>query len=276
MDFKRGRRLVKRRREKLSVNLIIVLLTFFLGIVFIGIQTYIPVHAKELGPLIQTTSFQSDYEGMVHLNLMETRLLEEGDCWKASENVADTFVGIRMGERYGSGNIFDFTENEIIIISNRHVLQYWDGDSYVIFMDGTVGNGEILYLSDERDVGFIRIVVENFGYDELIRMRSVRKEQVYYDNAQANSAFFVLDITSDIYNPIMHEGTILDKNCYINDFETNMIYTRSYGKPGMSGSGMFDACGAYIGMLTAGTAENELVGISLPDILKEYELALTK
>lgn len=260
---------VKTKREKLKHNLTIVVLV--LQLCFLNC---INVQAQGLGALIQTTTFETDFQGLVYLNLMENIILEEENSDKACENVKETFVRISMSNHYGSGNIFDITEDEIIVISNRHVLEYWNEESYITFMDGRVAEGELLYLSQDRDVGFLRIPTRQFGYEELLQMRSVKKNQGYYDALNSDESFFVLNITSDIYSPEMHQGTILDKNCYIPDFDTNMIYTKSFGKPGMSGSGMFDTRGAYIGMVTAGTKENELVGIRLPDILQEYRSAM--
>lgn len=256
------------KKRKLNLKLILAISVFCLQL-----QNVYGVQAQTLGALIQTTTFQTDFEGLVYLNLMENKVLGEADSNLAGKNIKDTFVVISMNGFRGSGNVFDIKKDEIIIISNRHVLQYWDEDSYVTFMDGRVAEGVVLYLSEESDVGFLRISTAQFGYEELVEMRSVRKNPDYYEILNEGDSFLILNITSDIYKPEMHQGTIVDKDCYIPDFDTRMIYTKSYGKPGMSGSGMFDAKGAYIGMVTAGTSENELVGIRLPDILAEYEKA---
>ncbi len=258
----------KIKKQKLNLKLIILSLAFCLHF-----QATLSVQAQGLGALIQTTTFQTDFEGLVYFNLLENKVLEAEDSIQASETVRDTFVRINMSGYYGSGNVFDITEDEIIVISNRHVLQHWGEDSYVTFMDGRVAEGKLLYLSEEKDVGFLSIATGQFTYEELLGMRSVRKNLDFYEKLNEGESFFVLNITSDIYRPEMHQGTIVDKNCYIADFETYMIYTKSFGEPGMSGSGMFNGRGAYLGMVTAGTSENELVGIRLPDILEEYQKA---
>lgn len=256
--------------KKLKVKIAFPLLLF--SMVF-SLFYELRARAGEMGPLIQTTSFQSDFEGLVYFDLLENVLLEEGDCQKALENVKNTFVRIQMGEYYGCGNIFDITKEEIIVISNRHVLQYWTKDSFISFMDGRAAEGELLYLSEESDVGFLRIPVAQFAYEELVAMRSVRKSRSSYEELKEGEGFFVLDITEDRYHPEMYPGKILEKAYYIEAFDTHMIYTQSFAKKGMSGSGMFNHKGAYIGMVTAGTLQNELAGVPLPDILEAYRLA---
>ena len=50
-----------------------------------------------------------------------------------------------------------------------------------------------------------------------------------------------------------------------------MLYAKGETIPGMSGGGVFDAYGNYLGMLTGATLQNELAAVPAETITKEYE-----
>lgn len=87
-----------------------------------------------LPPLIQATTLESDYRTMARLGLAATSCSEQGDLRQAYENVLCSCVRIQIGEHYGSGSIYRMLEDEIIIVTNRHVLQYWSKDCFVTFL----------------------------------------------------------------------------------------------------------------------------------------------
>lgn len=253
-------------KKKMSLCLITIV------VLSLGMQrTSYAAVPEQRGPLIRTTTLQGDYEAMTKLSLANTGLLSEQDEQAAYQNILCSCVRVKVDGHYGSGSIYLMTEDEIIIVTNRHVLQYYNEESYVTFYNGRVGNGKLLGISKEADVGFISIPIVGFSYEELLQYRNVRKNLKAYNDLKENDCFFLVDIASAVSEPEKYSGNIVDKKRYLEDFETEMLYGNAYAKPGMSGCGVFDGYGNYLGMLSGGTLYDEIAAVPLDIITEEYE-----
>lgn len=233
---------------------------------------------RELPHLIQTTTPESDYRALTNLELMATPVLPEEDTRQAFENILCSCVRIQTRGHYGSGSIYRMLEKEIIIVTNRHVLQYWDEDSYVLFFNDAVAFGEILGVAEEADVGFVRISAGEFSFEELLTFRNIRmaagqaKEKKEPESGLSEgSAFFSVDMASDFTHPVMTRGEIRAPLLYLEDFGMEMLYGVGEAAPGMSGSGIFDGYGNYLGMMTGATLQEEIAAVPGEAIRKEYE-----
>lgn len=240
---------------------------------------------KERRPLIQATTLEDDYRGMAGLGLAHTPYLEEEDLQKSFFSVLCACVRLQVKNHYGSGSIYKMTEKEIILVTNRHVLQYWDEDSYVTFFNGRVSEGTVLGLSDKADVGFVSVSVEEFTCEELllfreIRMMRERGEGMGGDETiaspRAGSAFFMVDMASEWREPVMRLGQVTEPVVFLEDFQAEMLYGKGDAIPGMSGCGVFDGHGCYLGMLSGGTLQNEIAAVPAQMIYAQYEEIVNK
>lgn len=247
-----------------------LLLFFLIAVLFFNGETLLAEKASDR-PLIQTTTPEGDYLALSRLELLNTALLSEANVQKAYENVLCSSVRIQADGHYGSGTIYKMLEDEIIIVTNRHVLQYFNDDSYVTFFNGRVGSGNRLGSSETADIGFISIPVSDFDWQELLEFRNVRSSTRRYESLKENDCYFMIDMASDSLNPQFFEGQVLDKDRYLPDFETEMLYGEGYAVPGMSGCGLFDACGYYVGMLAGGTLQNEIAGVPVTAIEEAFQ-----
>lgn len=225
---------------------------------------------NRLPPLIQATTPESDYKAMVSLELGVTPLLQEADFDEAFANVLPACVRIQAGNHYASGSIYKMLEKEIVIVSNRHVLEYWNEDGCVTFFDGSVLGGSLIGLSDSSDVGFVRVPAEDLPYESLLFLRNIRLEDQAEEVARGE-AFFAIDIASQWNMPVRREGKILSPLIFLEEFQEEMIYAEGRAYPGMSGCGIFDGCGRYLGMLTGGTLEGEIAAVPAKTIGQVYE-----
>lgn len=224
--------------------------------------------------LIQTVTEQDIYEGMLWLGVLETPVLEAGDCEKAYENVQGSVVLLHMENAYGSGVIWELTPGNIIVASSKHVLEYWDeNSSYVRFSQGYTVSGKLLGISQEYDIGFLAIDNTEFAYSVLEELCCVHWDMLSYQTLQAGDDMFCIgagDGTAE-GSSVYYQGTIADMWLYIEDFEEYMIYGYGYAEPGMSGGGVFDAKGNLIGLLTGATADGETASLPLPVMIEAYE-----
>lgn len=254
-----------------------VRLSAIVGCIVLSIAVAFPapllVYAQELPPhLIQTVTDQDIYEGMLALGFLETPVLETPDCSLAYENVKSCVVRIQMGNAHGSGIIWEMTPDKIVVVTNKHVLDYWrEESSYVHFLERYDVDAQILGVSKRYDIGFLSVDSGQFTYDELKELRSAHADLDVYEELERGDIMFSVNSGSKTESAQYYEGMVEDTHRYIEDFDAYMLYGHGFAKAGMSGGGTFDGRGFLIGMTTGGTLQNETAGVPLPDIMEAYE-----
>lgn len=200
-------------------------------------------------------------------------VLSAADEEQAFANVLCSCVRIQGEGYYGSGNIYQIADEQMIIITNRHVLEHFGKDSYVTFFDGKCVAGEVLFLSDNYDLGFLAVDKTAFSEEGLAEYCCVSSSSEIYDTLEKNDGIFMVDIATDIYEPQKFSGEIMDSMKYLEDYGQEMLYGDSYAKEGMSGCGVFDVYGNYLATLSGGTSYNEIAAVPLKAIEAEYKKA---
>ena len=256
------------RRRKISAIIISIAIS-----AAAAFTASLSVCAGELPPhLIQTVTEQDIYEGMLALGYLVTPVSENEDCAKAYENVKDCVVSIRMGNAYGSGIIWELTPERIVIVTNKHVLEYWEEESgYVHFPQGYDVDAQILGTSEQFDVGFVAVDSRQFTYEELQTIRSARVEREAYESLGQGAEMFLVYAGFKEEEGRYYEGTVEDPYRYIEELDADMLYGYCFAKAGMSGGGTFDSRGRLIGMTTAGTPQNEVVSVPAQHIDSAYQ-----
>lgn len=222
--------------------------------------------------LIQSVQDKDIYEGMAALRMMQCTTLKEEDCALAYENVKESVLRVQMGIAHGSGVIWEFTPEEIVIATNRHVLEYWDdSESYVYFPQGYYVDAHVLGVSKQYDVGFLAVDIGQFHDTELLRFQSVPVDETVYSGLGQGDRMFTVEAASEADSGQFYEGTVEDTYRYIEDLGAFMLYGHGFAKEGMSGGGTFDGRGYLIGMTTGGTMLGETASVPLPDIIKAYD-----
>ena len=197
------------------------------------------------------------------------------DMETAYNNVLSGCVRIQGDGYYGSGNVFDITEEEIIVITNKHVLHNFGENSCVLFYDGMSVQAEVFGVSDYYDVGFLKIQRKHLK-DAGVTYQCACINLNRYEILERNDSFFMVDVATDIDNPQIHIGEIIEREKYLQDYHTEMLYGDAYAQPGMSGTGLFDGYGNYIGILSGGTDYVEIAAVGIDKILEEYEKIKTR
>ena len=257
---------MKCSRLSVIIGSMVTIFTVILGVP-------LPVYAEGLPPhLIQTVTEQDIYEGMLALGYLETPVLETEDCVRAFENVKDCVVRIQMGNAHGSGIIWEIASERIIVVTNRHVLDYWkEENGYVHFPQGYDVDAQILGVSEQFDVGFVAVDCHQLTYEKLQETRYACVDEESYESLQPGDLMFLINPGSVGEQAQYYDGSVGDPYQYIEDFDAYMLYGHCYAKAGMSGGGTFDGRGYLIGMTTGGTPQYETASVPLPDIIAAYE-----
>lgn len=225
--------------------------------------------------LIQTVSERDIFEGMLALGFLECAGLETDDCNKAYENVQDGIVQIIMDGACGSGVVWEMTPERIVIVTNKHVLAYWEAPaSYVRFAKGYEAKATVLGVSPQYDIGFLIVENQESDYVELEKIRYVRKDLEAYWKYKTGDAIFCAgadDAVAAESKANYYQGYIGDMWRYIEEFGGYMIYGYGYARAGMSGGGTFDARGNLIGIFSGASEGGETASVPLPLIMEAYE-----
>lgn len=190
---------------------------------------------------------------------------------KAFENVLCSCVRIQGEDRYGSGTIYRITDGQMVIVTNKHVLQYFGENSYITFFDGACAEGEVLYLSKDYDLGFLVVESDGFDKEKQTSYRAAACKPEVYHKLEKNDCIFMIDIATDITKPGKYSGEVMNPMKYLEDYGQEMFYGDAYAKEGMSGCGIFDSYGHYLALLSGGTPYNEIAAVPLYVIEAEYD-----
>ncbi len=177
-----------------------------------------------------------------------------GDLGLSIDYVSKTVVRITCNDVIGSGNIWRISPTYIDVITAGHVTNN-GGDCDITFYDGLSVKGSVISSNKEKDVALIRVKIkelkkaakaqdfnDSFDYESV---RPVKNAPLPHDD------IFIMDSASGTASV----GTIEALDQYIPDFDMNMIYCLCDVDPGMSGSGLFDNKGHYLGILLGGSEE---------------------
>lgn len=231
---------------------------------------------SELSSLIQTVSDSELYRGFISYGDFTVHALTSADTSQAYSSVRPCIVRIDMNGANGSGIVWKMEQDRIVIVTNRHVLQYWDDQAGTVsFVDGTVTNAKLIGMSGKHDVGFLQIPSGWLDYSSLRDIRQASYSMDAYNNAYNGEDEFGVGSASGIAADF-YPGYIDSLDTYMTEFGENMIYCDSNAIHGMSGGGTFDGCGNLIGMITGGSDYNISVSVPLPSIIEAYNTLVNR
>lgn len=194
-------------------------------------------------------------------------------------DISKLSVSVSCGEHYGCGTIYDDDESSFTIVTAMHVLQdYYDGSSKdisVTFEGQEICNATVLKDDTAKDVVFLSVERDEVDgkYDSVLSTSASA-----YGSSEANGSsganvlmspgqtiYFVDANTGDIY-----AGSIASPSVYSEDLCMDIIYCYCAVTPGMSGTGLFDESGHYLGILLGGSDEAEAVCLDAASINESF------
>lgn len=185
------------------------------------------------------------------------------------EILAGSAVQLNAGSVIGSGVILALNEEETVIVTARHVVEQSDEVS-ILFADGSSAQSMDIRKSDSADAALIRVPSAQLAEDTINACRKVTVNKKEFDALSENSIIIVMG-SVDGTAANAYEGVLLNPWIYMEDFEQHMMLARTWAFPGMSGGGVFDQKGYFIGILCGGNDENEIAVLPLSIIVSEYE-----
>lgn len=179
---------------------------------------------------------------------------------------AGMMVRIEADGYLGSGVIYREEEGQLLILTAAHLLENSSADALLTFADGwqtTSGDYECLELAD---LAAIRLEAESIPAEHRANYLCANVDKDAFDAVRAGDGCIVMGCRNGVAAEA-YEGSILDSWIFMEDYGQYMIWAKAEGLPGMSGGGLFDSRGHFLGILSGTDGEGELAAVPLSLIL---------
>lgn len=200
--------------------------------------------------------------------LEEMELLQWTD--PENENLADMLqrqgggcmVQIGAGSSLGSGVIYGEEQGDLLILTAAHVLEEAEDGLWVTFSDGlSLACGDFVCY-DLADLGLLRVPGTELPQENLEQYKKVISDQESFDAVRPGDGCIVMGSRTGVAAEA-YEGTVLDGWVFLEDYGQYMMWVKAEVQPGMSGGGLFDSRGHFLGILSGGSADGELAAVPL-------------
>lgn len=177
--------------------------------------------------------------------------LETGIVKTKEEAMEQSIVHISMKDSVGSGVIVKIKETEMIVVSNKHLLQK-DVEATVTLANGETYQAEVLGLSQQYDIGFLIVQVPE------INLREVEQVEPPYAKESLYLGTDVLQYSARKAGVIeRYEGYISGEIQYMDAFHSDILQTNCYSAAGMSGGAVFHTNSEFLGMIAGGDVADD-------------------
>lgn len=158
------------------------------------------------------------------------------------------------------------------VITAGHVAEgMQEGEQAQIGMaDGRMGEAQLLYRSETADMAILYL-----GHNQVQgSLDCAERNRKAFDTAAVGDVVYARYVTrrEGVLCEESMEGTLLDTWVYLEDFALNMMLAELPAKSGMSGCGIFDGQGNFLGLLCGVSAEGEAAVLPLSVIESEWLL----
>ena len=217
--------------------------------------------------------------------LVAVILLNKGRQPGASENgneeskeplIKASSVMVECGDQVGCGNVYECSEDAIIIVTARHILEdakagtsAGDASIQVTFYDGEASQAKLIKEDSGLDVAFLEInkkelPAHGLGYQAVAMTSSDVNKEYGKPDATLNPGTNIY--LRNALKDQVYAGTIELPSVYSEDFGTEVILCYCVVDDGMSGTGLFDEENNYLGMLLGSTEDGEAVCLDVAGI----------
>jgi len=173
----------------------------------------------------------------------------------------DYFGRAQLGQSAGSGVIFDRRSNELLLLTNQHVVEAATAIQ-VTFEDGVIVPAELLGSDAETDLAVLKLSRDDF--DQAAKFDSINPVP-FGNSAEVRTG----EIAIAIGNPLglgnsVTQGIISSQQREVNTGNgqsVSLIQTDAAINPGNSGGALLNGKGELIGINTIKIADEQVEGI---------------
>lgn len=187
------------------------------------------------------------------------------------ESLTTAIVRIEVGDIFGSGVIFQLTNQGAYILTSRHLLenQAAEDSFFVTFFDGSEVDKIQILEPEQYDMVILKIATKDLSEEMRDRYRYISYDTETFQKLVLGDEIFLFG-SADYVAGNLEFGTIANTSIFMEEFQTDMLWGYCNAKGGMSGSGVFDKQGNLIGIVCGGNEWNEIAVLPLDKILEEW------
>ncbi len=187
-------------------------------------------------------------------------------CAGKGQTAPESIVGVEAGGFKGSGVLYDMDEDGMVILTAAHVVESAEDGVEVFFGEQTQVEGVIYAVSEHSDVAFIQVPSQALPPKKRAEFIPVKVDKQAFDGIQAEDAVKMLGAGG-----AAREGVMLEPWIYVEDFSQYMMLIQGQADGGMSGGGVFDGNGCFLGIVCGANDAGEVAVLPLSIITAEYE-----
>ncbi len=194
------------------------------------------------------------------------------------ENAADVLQRISAGmmvkvaakELSGSGVIYGICDDKLVVITAGHILEQTKGAVWLTFFDGFLVESTEYIVSGNADLAFVKVDIERIPEENLRQYYCVNIDKESFDALKTGDGIIAMGSKSEAAGDA-YEGSLLEPWIYVEDFAQYMMLAGVEAYPGMSGGGLFDMQGHFLGIL-CGMDEDGETAAAVPLNVLEAEI----
>lgn len=178
-------------------------------------------------------------------------------------------VQIFADDHHGSGVIYGQKDDGIVVVTAAHVIPPDCQKIKIVFGDGTEADCVDCQRIEDRDCAFLTIKEEILPADWQEKYSIVKKDREVFDAIQSEEGVFLWDYEAE--NDLKCRFAMVIENwIYVEDFGTHMMLVSGEAHSGMSGCGVFEENGCFLGILCGANDKGELAVLPYSMIAAEY------
>ena len=212
-------------------------------------------------------------EGQVQLEVAPLLQYEDPETQNLAGMLQETgggmMVQLEAGRYLGSGILYKQDETSLVILTAAHVLLDVAEVVKVTFVDGWVAESTDFELSWTADLAVVRVPLDQIPPDQATDYYLANVDKTIYDNILPEDGCIVMGCRTGVAEDA-DEGCVLEPWVYMEDYSQYMMWVSAAGKPGMSGGGLFDRRGHFLGILSGRNEDGEWAVVPLIFVLAEY------
>ena len=174
---------------------------------------------------------------------------------------------IESGDLQGAGNVLSIDADKVTVITASHVIAD-EEDIYVTLFGGMRCKAEARSNDTDRDCCFLTVHPEA-GLSSVTGIESAKELPSAGDYvfmvlpfSPGSDTIGTVGLMEEDEEVLAYAGIVKDPDIYSEDLTQNVILCDIDVTEGMSGSGLFDENGRYLGLLIGGTGDHQ--GVFLP------------
>lgn len=222
------------------------------------------------------TEYRGAADRLLCLGLFLVLSLAAAGCGKKTDGSwepQDAVVWIKAGDTAGSAVVWESTrDGGIVLLTAAHVLDGLSPGSLptVCFADGAQLTCERFACLEQTDAALLYLTDRRQAKRLLQAGAFAHMDKERFDSLGEGHGCLAIGC-SETGEWTAVSGEILDSWIYMEDYSQYMLWAQVQLKPGMSGGGLFDAEGYFLGILSGGSGDGQAAVVPLSLILSRIQ-----